>query len=64
MHPSRRRHLRSCGIDAMSLALASPSRLGLSPSSLPHPGVPLLYIAAGLQEVGLWDILDGQCHQV
>lgn len=48
----------------MSLAAAAPSRLGLSPGSLPRPGVPLVYVAAGLQEVGLWDVLDGQCHQV
>jgi len=53
-----------CCIDAMSLAAAAPSRLGLSPGSLPRPGVPLVYVAAGLQEVGLWDVLDGQCHQV
>lgn len=48
----------------MSLAVASPQRLGLSQGSLPHPGVPLLYMSAGLQEVGLWDVLDGCCHQV
>jgi hypothetical protein len=48
----------------MSLAVAAPPRLGLAQGSLPHPGVPLLYMSAGLQEVGLWDVLDGRCHQV
>jgi hypothetical protein len=55
---------RRCGIDAMSLAVAAPPRLGLAQGSLPHPGVPLLYMSAGLQEIGLWDVLDGRCHQV
>ncbi len=48
----------------MAAAAASPPRLGLVTGSLPHAGVPLLYISAGLQEVGLWDVLDGRCHQV
>lgn len=48
----------------MSLAVAAPPRLGLQQGSLPHPGVPLLYMSAGMQEVGLWDVLDGRCHQV
>lgn len=48
----------------MAAAVAAPPRLGLASNSLPHAGVPLLYIAAGLQEVGLWDVLDGRCHQV
>lgn len=47
----------------MAAAVAAPPRLGLA-GGLPHAGVPLLYIAAGLQEVGLWDVLDGRCHQV
>jgi hypothetical protein len=47
----------------MAAAVAAPPRLGLA-GGLPHAGVPLLYIAAGLQEVGLWDVLDGSCHQV
>ena len=25
---------------------------------------PLVYIAAGANEVGLWDIQEGKCHQV
>lgn len=58
-------HVRCrCSIDAMSLAVAAPPRLGLQQGSLPHPGVPLLYVSAGLQEVGLWDVLHGKCHQV
>lgn len=52
------------GIQAMAAAVAAPSRLGLAQVGLPRPGVPLLYIAAGRQEVSLWDVLDGQCHQV
>lgn len=48
----------------MAAAVAAPPRLGLAAGSLPHAGVPLLYISAGLQEVGLWDVLDGRCHQV
>jgi hypothetical protein len=52
-----------CGIQAMTAAVAAPPRLGLA-GGLPHAGVPLLYIAAGQQEVGLWDVLDGRCHQV
>jgi hypothetical protein len=48
----------------MAAAVAAPPRLGLATGSLPHAGVPLLYIAAGTQEVGLWDVLDGRCHQV
>lgn len=47
----------------MTAAVAAPPRLGLA-GGLPHAGVPLLYIAAGQQEVGLWDVLDGRCHQV
>lgn len=48
----------------MELACASPARVGITHVALPSPGVPLVYIAAGQNEVGLWDVLDGNCHQV
>eukprot|EP00879_Flechtneria_rotunda_P022840 GHRR01024135.1.p1 GENE.GHRR01024135.1~~GHRR01024135.1.p1 ORF type:complete len:413 (+),score=138.78 GHRR01024135.1:1164-2402(+) len=57
-------HPHRCSVDAMAPALAAAARLGLSSGSLPHPSAPLLYMAAGNQEVGVWDALNGQCHQV
>ncbi len=26
--------------------------------------MPLVYVAAGPQEIGVWDVEQGQCHQV
>lgn len=56
-----------CSIDAMSVATASAARLGLAlggggPAAT--QGAPLVYIAAGHGEVGLWDIAAGNCLQV
>ncbi len=48
-------------VEALAPALATPARLGLQESSI---AVPLVYVAAGPQEVGLWDIEQGKCHQV
>ncbi len=50
----------------MALACASPNRLGIGGSCVgpPQRGVPLLYMAAGQSEVGLWDVMDGRCHLV
>jgi phosphoinositide-3-kinase regulatory subunit 4 len=48
-------------VSALALASAPPGRLGL------RPGVaagPLLYVAAGESEVGLWDVAEGRCLQV
>ncbi|KAK9806003.1 hypothetical protein WJX73_003643 [Symbiochloris irregularis] len=54
LHPTR------APIEAMSPALAAPQALGLRQA----PAAPLLYVAAGAEEVGLWDIAQGRCHQV
>jgi len=48
----------------MAAATAVPSRLGLSSAVPPTPGAPLVYVAAGHGEVGLWDIATGTCLQV
>ncbi|KAK9909837.1 hypothetical protein WJX75_008190 [Coccomyxa subellipsoidea] len=48
-------------IEALAPALAPPTRLGLQESSL---ATPLVYVAAGPQEIGLWDVEQGKCHQV
>ena len=55
------RHPAGLPIQAMAPAVAAPRRLGL-----PRLGTtsPLLYIAAGPSEVGLWDIEHARCHQV
>lgn len=60
-HPAR------CSIDAMAAATAAPPRLGVVPDSggpAPAPGAPLVYVAAGHGEIGLWDITRGSCLQV
>lgn len=48
-------------VHALAPALATPRRLGL-----PRLGTtsPLLYISAGPQEIGLWDMENARCHQV
>ena len=48
-------------IEAMSPALCPPARLGLQDSSLT---IPLVYVASGPHEVGLWDVEQSKCHQV
>lgn len=63
------RHPLAAPIAALAPALAPASRLGLSqrglaPGGAAASGAPFVYVAAGHQEVGLWDLLDCQCHQV
>lgn len=55
----------------MAVATAAPSRLGLAiggggggSSPGPPQGSPLVYVAAGHGEVGLWDVASGSCLQV
>ena len=48
-------------IEALAPALAPPPRLGLQESSL---SMPLVYVAAGPHEIGLYDVEQGRCHQV
>lgn len=55
-------HPTKAGIDALAPATASPARLGLREAQL--GGRPLVYVAAGQNEVGLWDLVDCKCHQV
>ena len=50
-----------CAIDGISVAAAPPSRLGLGSGC---GNGPLVYAAAGRNEVGLWDVATGTCHQV
>ncbi|GAX85401.1 hypothetical protein CEUSTIGMA_g12817.t1 [Chlamydomonas eustigma] len=57
-HPTR------CAIDAMSVAAAPPARLGLPVPSSGATAAPLVYVAAGRNEVGLWDVTTGCCRQV
>ena len=54
-------HPLKAPIQAMAQAAASPRRMGL-----PRLGVtcPLLYVAAGPSEIGLWDVEHARCHQV
>ncbi|KAK9817197.1 hypothetical protein WJX72_010933 [[Myrmecia] bisecta] len=54
-------HPQRCAIDALAPALAGPARLGV-PSA--PANCPLVYVAAGPHEVGLWDVEEGKCHQV
>ena len=64
-----------CSVDSMTLAATPPSlrhkHLGLPhPSPTPEPSTsssslgPLVYLAAGRNEVGLWDVVEGRCIQV
>ena len=55
--------IHSGPIDAMAVANAPPARLGLGSTS-PTPGAPLVYVAAGPGEIGLWDVAAGSCLQV
>ena len=54
-------HEQGFPIEALAPALAPPTKLGLQESSL---ATPLVYVAAGPQEIGLWDVEQGKCHQV
>lgn len=49
-------------IEAIAPALATPGRLGLR--GLDGCSTPLVYVAAGHGEVGLWDVIQQKCHQV
>lgn len=53
-------HPAGSPIEALSPAVAPAAALGLRQA----PAAPLLYVAAGQEEVGLWDIAQGRCHQV
>lgn len=53
-------HPAGVPVAALALAEAPPQRLGLGGRG----GAPLLYVAAGDQEVGLWDVAEGTCQQV
>ncbi|KAL4452504.1 hypothetical protein ABPG75_008166 [Micractinium tetrahymenae] len=57
-------HPGGAGISALALAAAPPQRLGLGLGAAGAGGGPLLYVAAGDQEVGLWDIAEAKCQQV
>ncbi|MEW5304984.1 MAG: hypothetical protein WDW36_007556 [Sanguina aurantia] len=66
---NRWQHPLAAPIAALAPALAPAPRLGLSARGLAAggaaaSGAPFVYVAAGHQEVGLWDLLDCQCHQV
>lgn len=51
-------HPGGAPISALALASAPPQRLGLGGAT-----APLVYVAAGEQEVGLWDIGEAKCQQ-
>jgi hypothetical protein len=50
-------------VEALALALAPRTALGLARIAT-SPTAPLVYIAAGGDELGLWDLEHGRCHQV
>lgn len=52
-------HPAGAPITALALASSPPQRLGL-----PGTSAPLVYVAAGEQEVGLWDVAEAKCQQV
>ena len=49
-------------VEALAPAVAPVGHLGLSGGG--RGSSPLVYIAAGGHEVGLWDVEEGKCHQV
>lgn len=55
-HPSRQ------PVEALAPAVAPVGHLGLRGGG--KGSSPLVYIAAGSHEVGLWDVEEGKCHQV
>lgn len=52
-------HPAGAPIAALALASSPPQRLGL-----PGTSAPLVYVATGEQEVGLWDVAEAKCQQV
>jgi phosphoinositide-3-kinase regulatory subunit 4 len=56
------RHPAGAAVNAMALATAPSSRLGLSQDA--SAARPLLFVAAGEREVALWDVGDGSCKEV
>jgi phosphoinositide-3-kinase regulatory subunit 4 len=60
---ARWRHPAGAGVAAMALAAAAPGELGVAAEGGPPAG-PLLFVAAGEGEVGLWDAGDGACRAV
>ncbi len=60
-------HPLKCPIDGLALAIAPPARLGLGyvhTSTRGWTSGPMVYVAAGRNEVGLWDVAAMKCHQV
>lgn len=49
-------------VEALAPAVAPAGHLGLRGGG--KGSSPLVYIAAGGHEVGLWDVEEGKCHQV
>ncbi len=49
-------------VEALAPAVAPVGHLGLRGGG--RGSSPLVYIAAGGHEVGLWDVEEGKCHQV
>jgi len=49
-------------VEALAPAVAPVGHLGLRGGG--RGSSPLVYIAAGRHEVGLWDVEEGKCHQV
>ena len=49
-------------VEALAPAVAPLGHLGLRGGG--RGSCPLVYIAAGGHEVGLWDVEEGKCHQV
>ena len=49
-------------VEALAPAVAPVGHLGLRGGG--RGSCPLVYIAAGGHEVGLWDVEEGKCHQV
>mmetsp|Transcript_37691 Transcript_37691/g.106488 ORF Transcript_37691/g.106488 Transcript_37691/m.106488 type:complete len:308 (+) Transcript_37691:281-1204(+) len=50
-------------VEAISLVVAPHTALGLQTIGL-SSRAPLVYLAAGGDEIGLWDLEQGRCHQV
>lgn len=54
-------HPTGAPVARLALATAQPQRLGLRQGAAVGP---LLYVAAGENEVGLWDVAEARCLQV
>ncbi|KAG2443160.1 hypothetical protein HYH02_009570 [Chlamydomonas schloesseri] len=70
-------HPLRCPIDALALATGPPARTGAGAAAAAAAGAaggagggrggsgcPLVWVAAGQGEAGLWDIVNGRCRQV